>query len=1170
MSPHLETLEDRHLLTAPVLNPNGNPTFDAIPEDVSSGGNTGTLVSTLISRMSPGGGITDVDVGALQGISVIGANQDKGTWQYTTNSGGTWNSFGTTSTTSALFLASNPSTRIRFVPTTNFNGQSGITFVAWDQTSGTNGTKASALARGGATSLSIDKDSAYITITSVNDAPVLNPNGNPTLDAINEDITSAANTGTLISTIVARMSPGGGIGDVDLGAVRGIAVIGANQNSGVWQFSTNNGSSWANFGATSSTNALFLASNAGTRIRFVPNANFNGSSGITYVAWDQSSGTNGTTGSALTRGGSTSLSVDKDTATITINPVNDAPVLNPAGNPTLDSILENVPLASNAGTLVSTILARMSPGGGITDSDSGALRGMAIIGSNQNNGIWQFSTNNGGSWANFGAAAPTNALLLASNATTRIRFVPNADFDGTRGFTFLAWDQTTGVNGGRGVTNPPGGSSAYSINSENVFVTVVNVNRAPVLDAGGNLLLNAVTGIGNEGTKVSELVGGIADPDLNDPRGIAIIATTQSNGKWQYTTNDGGTWVDVGATGTTSALLLAANDSTRVRYVANGTFTGFVRFDFVAWDQTAGTNGTKASVANRGGSTPYSVNTDSAFLIVNTAPVLNTAGTPVVDTILVDAPDSTNTGTLISDLIASMEPAGGITDVDPQPKEGIAVTSANQLNGRWQYSTSSSVDWQDFGTGNINKWLLLASDEYTRIRFVPKPGFKGTARLNFIAWDQTSGTNGTFVNAGPRGGSTAFSIATETTLIGVGVDNNPGSDFDIIIQFPDNTVPENIKSLFLEAANRWSEIIIGDIPDIFVTGYGLVDDIVIDATAPSIDAVGGTLGQAGPTNVRPGSFLPSTGVMEFDIADLNNLLSEGQLDEVILHEMAHALGFGAIWDELGLVQNAGTVDTIFTGAQATAEYRSIFGVTDIGVPLESTGGDGTVDSHWSEAIFDNELMTGSLNPGVANPLSRITAASMADLGYVININAADPYSDPSPIQGLAPRIARPVNSYIMLRPDFNILGLEALAGYGDTLPLPVSIAAAANGIRIWDLVSGSMDGIALTGLNSTGGKWQFTTNGGSSWTDVGSLGSNAALTLAADLQTRLRFVGSSSTSSPASITFGSWDRSNGTNGGRLNASAIGSERYVAVLSQTGLQDLQIASAGVFDEVFSSI
>jgi hypothetical protein len=184
---------------------------------------------------------------------------------------------------------------------------------------------------------------------------------------------------------------------------------------------------------------------------------------------------------------------------------------------------------------------------------------------------------------------------------------------------------------------------------------------------------------------------------------------------------------------------VGCDDSTRVRYVANGTFTGFVRFDFVAWDQTAGTNGTKANVANRGGSTPYSVNTDSAFLIVNTAPVLNTAGTPVVDAILVDAPDSTNTGTLIADLIASMEPAGGITDVDPQPKEGIAVTSANQLNGRWQYSTSSSVDWQDFGTGNINKWLLLASDEYTRIRFVPKPGFKGTARLNFIAWTKPAG-----------------------------------------------------------------------------------------------------------------------------------------------------------------------------------------------------------------------------------------------------------------------------------------------------------------------------------------------------------------------------------------------------------------------------------------------
>jgi len=54
------------------------------------------------------------------------------------------------------------------------------------------------------------------------------------------------------------------------------------------------------------------------------------------------------------------------------------------------------------------------------------------------------------------------------------------------------------------------------------------------------------------------------------------------------------------------------------------------------------------------------------------------------------------------------------------------------------------------------------------------------------------------------------------------------------------------------------------------------------------------------------------------------------------------------------------------------------------------------------------------------PLSKITAASMADLGYVVNLNAADPYSPPSNLQGpgggsggsggAPPRILRPLHA----------------------------------------------------------------------------------------------------------------------------------------------------------------
>ncbi|HSP12855.1 MAG TPA: hypothetical protein VLO29_10035, partial [Salegentibacter sp.] len=40
----------------------------------------------------------------------------------------------------------------------------------------------------------------------------------------------------------------------------------------------------------------------------------------------------------------------------------------------------------------------------------------------------------------------------------------------------------------------------------------------------------------------------------------------------------------------------------------------------------------------------------------------------------------------------------------------------------------------------------------------------------------------------------------------------------------------------------------------------------------------------------------------------------------------------------------------------------------------------TALSHWRESVLDNELLTGFINLG-ENPLSRITAGSMRDLGY---------------------------------------------------------------------------------------------------------------------------------------------------------------------------------------------
>ena len=199
------------------------------------------------------------------------------------------------------------------------------------------------------------------------------------------------------------------------------------------------------------------------------------------------------------------------------------------------------------------------------------------------------------------------------------------------------------------------------------------------------------------------------------------------------------------------------------------------------------------------------------------------------------------------------------------------------------------------------------------------------------------------------------------------------------------------QTIFQQAAARWSQAIIGDLPNVTYNGV-VIDDVLINASAVAIDGAGGILGQAGPDRVRSSSQggLPYLGTMQFDSADLASMQANGTLFGVILHEMGHVLGIGTLWSSKGLLSGAGTSNPRFTGAQATAAYNAIFGRSDTSVPVENTGGSGTRDSHWRESVFTSELMTGWASGGLQ--MSRVTVASLADIGYVVNLNAADAFT----------------------------------------------------------------------------------------------------------------------------------------------------------------------------------
>ncbi len=229
---------------------------------------------------------------------------------------------------------------------------------------------------------------------------------------------------------------------------------------------------------------------------------------------------------------------------------------------------------------------------------------------------------------------------------------------------------------------------------------------------------------------------------------------------------------------------------------------------------------------------------------------------------------------------------------------------------------------------------------------------------------------------------------------------NETSPFNIEVRFLGG-LTDRQKDAFKSAADRWSRMIVGDLPSVVVDGE-VIDDVLILAQGQAIDGPGRILGQAGPTRLRPrnagnAAFIPAKGTMAFDTADLQDMEQRGTLNDVITHEMGHVLGIGTIWMQKRLLQGAGTANPTFTGRTAEAEYGRLRNLGPTPVPVENMGGPGTADSHWRESVFGNELMTGFVAAAL-NPLSRMTVASLQDLGYVVNLNAAEPYNLPNHLE----------------------------------------------------------------------------------------------------------------------------------------------------------------------------
>lgn len=265
---------------------------------------------------------------------------------------------------------------------------------------------------------------------------------------------------------------------------------------------------------------------------------------------------------------------------------------------------------------------------------------------------------------------------------------------------------------------------------------------------------------------------------------------------------------------------------------------------------------------------------------------------------------------------------------------------------------------------------------------------------------------------------TAFGPSTLRVTVG----DRPVEPFDIELVFLGGGTSAQ-RDAVGQAARRWESVIARDVFDWDHGAFDRVpagtcgpdspevldevDDIRVFVTIGAIDGPGNTMAQSGPCWVRPhplegaqGIWLqPTLAALVLDEADVVVMRSAGMLESFLTHELGHALGFvPAVWERHGRLRSPSVphspgADTHFDGPLAIAAFDAAGGTgyAQAKVPVENGAMEGFSDSHWRESVFGDELMSAVLT-GETRPLSLVTIESLYDIGYEVNLAAADAFS----------------------------------------------------------------------------------------------------------------------------------------------------------------------------------
>ncbi|MGV3591177.1 MAG: LamG-like jellyroll fold domain-containing protein, partial [Gammaproteobacteria bacterium] len=482
---------------------------------------------------------------------------------YQTNDGSTSGTQISAISTALTDSGGNPR-RVIFVPAANYNGSDSFSYKVNDGTTDSANTVT--------VNLSIAAVADAPTATNLTQSKSATEGGGAI--ALDDIVVTDGDSGeTITATLTLSSTSAGSLSTGTYGS----ATSTFNAGTGVWTVT----------GSVSDVNAALAA------VAFTPSANNDQNFTITTRIRDAAS-----TGPA------------DGTISVTVTATNDAPLLNTT--PVLRFTANEDAGAPVNGVASGTLVSAFT--GGITDVDTGASKGIAIVFADATKGTWWYSVDAGTTWSTLGTPSAGAARLLASDA--RLHFEPTADWNGTvtPGLTIRAWDASTGTNGDTGNITSTGGSTAYSVASDTVVLAVNAVNDAPTAT---NLTQSKSVTEGGGAVALDDIV--VSDGDSGDTITATLTLSSTSAGSLSTGTygsatstfNAGtGVWTVTGSVSDVNAALAAVaftpsanNDqnftiTTQIRDAADsGPANGTISFTVTAVNDNPAATGLPASLS---------------------------------------------------------------------------------------------------------------------------------------------------------------------------------------------------------------------------------------------------------------------------------------------------------------------------------------------------------------------------------------------------------------------------------------------------------------------------------------------------------------------------------------------------------------------------------------------